>query len=145
MFKRLHVLGSEAKFYAVSWYGYQSQFSVNWTQIWSGWKCPDYQTNVINAFATAGPFKDYASSLSESTKLIAAHSLGNMLVSAAMEDKGLDVNQYFMINAAVSSEAYSPNPEDPEKDMVHYQWGVGFDAATDRVNLFPDDATERAK
>ena len=35
-----------------------------------------------------------------------AHSLGNMLVSAARRDHGLQYAKYFMLNAAVPIEAY---------------------------------------
>jgi hypothetical protein len=95
MFKRMHVLGSRAKFVAVSWYGYQSQFDLNnWFVHW-GWKCPDYQVNVVNPFATAEAFANYVPSIDKDRRVVSAHSLGNMVVSAAIQDFGLDVDQFF--------------------------------------------------
>ena len=38
----------------------------------------------------------------------AAHSLGNMLVSSAIQDWNLPHEKYFMLNAAVAAEAYDP-------------------------------------
>lgn len=40
-----------------------------------------------------------------------AHSLGNMLVSAAAQDKGLAYERYFMLNAAVPVEAYDTSSD----------------------------------
>ena len=37
---------------------------------------------------------------------ILAHSLGNMLVSAAIQDWQMPCARYFMLNAAVAAEAY---------------------------------------
>jgi hypothetical protein len=38
-----------------------------------------------------------------------AHSLGNMLVSSAIQDHGLQYRKFLMLNAAVPVEAYDPN------------------------------------
>ena len=45
------------------------------------------------------------------SKFICAHSLGNMVVSNAIENHGLGVSQYYMLNCAVPIEAYDSNQE----------------------------------
>ena len=147
MFKRLFWQGSRAKYYAVSWYGYQSQIHLNWI-FGETWKCPNYQVNVINAFKTAPAFASYVSSLPESTKIVAAHSLGNMVVSSAIQDHSLSVSKYYMINAAVSSEAYSAIEEPVLTDMIHTDWGDYIPAAYSNLfcynwyKLFLDDPAD---
>ncbi len=51
---------------------------------------------------------------------IAAHSLGNMLVSSAINDWGANVSKYFLINAAVALEAYGDAAQD--SNMSHPYW-----------------------
>ena len=53
---------------------------------------------------------------------IAAHSLGNMLVSAAAQDWGLEYDQFFMLNAAVPVEAYDPSPATRAEIMTPDVW-----------------------
>jgi hypothetical protein len=64
-----------------------------------------YYKNTQNAFQTA-PFLAASVSLLPGEKYIAGHSLGNMVVSSAIADYHLSVTKYFMINAAVATEAY---------------------------------------
>jgi len=72
-----------------------------------------------------------------------AHSLGNMLVSAAKRDHGLQYAKYFMLNAAVPIEAYDVAngvTAESKAGMTNPDW-VGY---PDRVRashwweLFPD-------
>ena len=124
-FKRLHLLGSRAKYIAVSWYGWESQEQVP-AIIFPliGQKCPDYQVNVNNAFRTAPYFAQALSQpgLSKASTYIMAHSLGNMVVSSAIEDHDFDdVKKYFMVNAAVASESYSFD-NTAITDMAHNTW-----------------------
>jgi len=124
-FKRLHLLGSRAKYIAVSWYGWESQESIPDVLFpLIGQKCPDYQVNVNNAFQTA-PFlfqKLSAANLHKDETYVMAHSLGNMLVSAAIEDAdSVNIKKYFMINAAVPSESYSMN-NIADVEMTHNTW-----------------------
>ena len=37
---------------------------------------------------------------------VMAHSLGNMVVSSAIALEGMDVDRYFLLDAAVAAEAY---------------------------------------
>jgi hypothetical protein len=103
MFKRLWWAGSKSMFTAVDWRGDSSQFSLMFT----GMKIsPDYYVNVKNAFLTVPTFVQCCNSL-PGRKVVLAHSLGNMLVSSAAKDHGLNYSKYYMLNAAVPIEAYN--------------------------------------
>ena len=91
LFKRMHQLGSNARFVGVSWHGD--------TQ-------PDYHHAVHHAFLT-GDILNEKLGLNGDV-VIAGHSLGNMVVSQAIEYGGLEVKRYYMINAATPIEAYDP-------------------------------------
>ena len=60
-----------------------------------------------NAFATAPALKSAMDGV-DGPKWFLAHSLGNMLVSAAIQDCQMPHEKYFMLNAAVAMEAYDP-------------------------------------
>lgn len=104
VFKRLYQLGLKSRFTGITWYGWQSQVKVIGTE--KTYKCPDYYENVINAFKTSKALRDRLVSLNLPSFAIGAHSLGNMLVSSAMADHGLNPAQYFLFDAAVATEAY---------------------------------------
>ncbi len=111
-FKRLHRLGSRARFVAV---------------LWPGDTGLDYHQSVFHAFqagdalvpalAAGGIGGDIA---------ILAHSLGNLVASQAIAAGGLAVSRYLMLNAAVPAEAYDANPEGSLKGqaapMTHSTW-----------------------
>ena len=103
MFKRLWQSGSRAMFTAVTWYGNDSQGAL-----YLG-NTPDYYANVDHALSTAGAFGSAVAALPGTARYVAAHSLGNMMVSSAIAEHGLSVARYFMLNAAVPLEAYDPN------------------------------------
>ncbi|MBR3085468.1 MAG: hypothetical protein IKH04_03600 [Kiritimatiellae bacterium] len=71
----------------------------------------DYYLNVENAFATAPYLASLVNSV-QGEKVILAHSLGNTVVSSAMQDYGMQVGKYFALNSAVASEAYDPSLAD---------------------------------
>jgi pimeloyl-ACP methyl ester carboxylesterase len=100
MFKRMYWSGSHAKFYAVTWEGADSQ--------WFDAVTVNYQTNVFNAFNTAPVFATFVGSLTNGPTVVAAHSLGNMVVLDALNDYSAPVSQYFMLDAAVPMEAIDP-------------------------------------
>ena len=62
---------------------------------------------------------------------IAAHSIGNMLVSAAIQDWQMPCERFFMLNAAVAAEAYDPSTNAVNAvtidRMLPREW-VGYDA-----------------
>lgn len=101
MFKRLWQAGARSKFTAVDWYGDDSQLYVPV----KGKVSPNYYVNVEHAFMTAEALKNACGDL-PGNKVMLAHSLGNMLTSAAIKDFGLHYSKYYMLNAAVPMEAY---------------------------------------
>ncbi len=113
MFKRLWQSGCNAAYYAVTWRG-----DVGFPNGMF------YHEDVHNAFITASHLATQLSSLSGQTSIL-AHSLGNMVISSAIQDHGFRPAKYFMFNAAVPVEAYvaseganwsSGNP------LVHPDW-----------------------
>jgi len=101
MFKRMYWSGSHAKFYAVTWEGYDSQ--------WFGKVTVNYQSNVFNAFNTAPALATFIASLTNGPVVTAAHSLGNMVVLDSLNEYYAPISQYFMIDAAVPMEAIDPS------------------------------------
>lgn len=83
----------------------------------------NYHINVQHAFKTAPTFANFTNwtvSGDGSDTVVAAHSLGNMLVSSAMNDWKANISKYFLVNAAVALEAYGDTEKDP--NMVHLDW-----------------------
>jgi hypothetical protein len=121
IFKRLYQMGNDSKYVAVSWTGDVSQIGGGNAVI-----CPDYWRNVYNAFASSSPLAHKINGLTGSAKsktVIAAHSLGNMVVSSAICDHGLKAEKYFMMNSAVAKEAYIPSIITTEHNvMSHPYW-----------------------
>jgi hypothetical protein len=92
VFKRLHALGSKARFVGVTWHGATGL---------------DYHKAVYQAFQTGDALAGQLSSVTGNAHVtIAAHSLGNMVVSHAIQSGGYSPSRYYMINAAVPIEAY---------------------------------------
>lgn len=116
MFKRLWQAGLRAQFTAVDWRGDSSQFH---SDVLDDNYAPDYYTNVSNAFAAAALLPGELVSISGG-KVMIGHSLGNMLVSSAAVDYGLEYERYYMLNAAVPMEAYEGSTFASE--MVDAEW-----------------------
>ena len=91
VFKRMHVLGSKARFVGVTWHGATGL---------------DYHKAVYQAFQTGDAINAALNFTGSADVTIAAHSLGNMVVSHAIQSGGLSPSRYYMINAAVPIEAY---------------------------------------
>ena len=70
-----------------------------------GGESPNYYVNVKNAFDTAPHLPNFCAQL-PGEKVMLAHSLGNVVVSSASVDYGLQYKKYYMLNAAVPMEAY---------------------------------------
>lgn len=98
-FKRMYQSGSRAMFTAVSWHGDQSQLPVVNVS-------PNYWANITNAFVTSQALAPAVNALPGKTKIIAGHSMGNVVISSAIKDHNMNVSKYFMLNAAVALEAY---------------------------------------
>ena len=101
VFKKLWWAGLDRGFIAVQWRGNETQTFIPGV----GFVTPNYYCNVQNAFATASSLKTAMDDIS-GPKWFLAHSLGNMLVSAAIQDCQMPHEKYFMLNAAVAMEAY---------------------------------------
>ena len=133
MFKRLRLSGSKSMFTAVNWKGDESQFSLMFSdkQI-----SPDYYVNVKNAFQSAPALVQSCRDL-PGEKVVLAHSLGNMLVSSAAKDHGLNYSKYYMLNAAVPMDAYDVDAD--AAAMLDSEWrNVPLSyRASDWSGLFP--------
>ncbi len=100
VFKRLYQLGSHARFVGVTWNGATGQ------QLPSG-SYTDYHQAVVHAFQTGDALADRLTSSGVTGDVtIAAHSLGNMVVSQAIQSGGFVPARYYLINAAVPLESY---------------------------------------
>ena len=127
-YKKLWQSGSDAMFTAVEWRGDQSQMKFETLGITFS---PNYHVNVENAFAAARPFADACRKL-PGEKILVGHSLGNMLVSSAIKDYGLDYAKYVMLNAAVAREAYDASAYD--EGMVSILWEDAEEGGLDRAS-----------
>ena len=114
LFKRFYQTGSQARFIGATWFGDEGTLELLDTSF-------DYNENVINAFISAGYLKDSLAPLSAPLTSVFAHSLGNMVASSAIIDHGWNVTNYFMVNAAVPTEAYLGEQNDRRK-MVNPEW-----------------------
>ncbi|MDR1816982.1 MAG: thrombospondin type 3 repeat-containing protein [Puniceicoccales bacterium] len=130
-FKRLYWSGSMAMFTMVTWR--------------SNREVANYWLNVENAFLSAQAMAQAVNALPGNEKILAAHSLGNMIASTAINDYGLNASKFFMLGAAVPLEAYdSAEPEDAL--MIPDAWnGYSEDLRpTTWWRLFPEnDARSR--
>lgn len=111
MFKRLFWAGSRAQFWGVTWHGSDSQ---------TGAITPNYHLNVAHAFTAAGPLAAFVNGLGGGVS-VAAHSLGNLVVSSAIRDHGAAIDSYFLVNAAVAAEAYDGSTA-VDRTMPHTDW-----------------------
>ena len=107
-FKRFYWSGSTAKFTGVQWYG-----DTSWPV------ATHYHADVVNAFKTAPVLASYINGLQGEVNVV-AFSLGNMLVSSAIQDCQAHTTRYFMLHAAVAKEAYDATEYDP--GMIHVDW-----------------------
>ena len=119
IFKRLYQAGSNARFIGVSWAADLSRrFGAPIV----------YANDVIGAFIAAKLLNDsniLPTQFLGTNTTIVAHSLGNMVASSAIQDHGLDVGNYVMLNPAVPSESYdgrAPASDSDRRNMTHYEW-----------------------
>jgi hypothetical protein len=113
MYKRMYWSGSHAKFYGVVWDGYDSQV-LNAVTV-------NYHTNEVHACATVPMFTNFLASLSGTT-VVAAHSLGNMVVLSALNDYDVQsISTYFMIDAAIPLEAIQGSTT-PDSHLYYPDW-----------------------
>ena len=103
MFKRLWQSGSNARFCGVGWYGDYNLVSGKFNAM-------HYHRDAYNALQSASAFANLVGGTS-GNKIVIAHSLGNMVASKAIRD-GLVVSKYFMLDAAIPSEAFDATLQD---------------------------------
>ncbi len=133
IFKRLHVLGSNARFVGVTWNGATgAKIAGDYT---------DYHQAVFQAFQTGEALAGALSFTNGADVTVAAHSLGNVVASHAIQRGGFKPDRYFLINAAVPMEAYAPGDVTTaeQEDMVEHDW-KSYDArllASNWHSLFP--------
>ncbi len=108
VFKRMWQTGMTAKFTAVSW---RSDIGSS----------ANYQENASNAFFTASVLANQVAAL-PGTKVLMAHSLGNMVCSSMIQDYGLVPSSYLMCNSAVPSEAFDTDVSLRVPQLVHPEW-----------------------
>lgn len=154
IFKRMFWSGSRARFWGVTWDRWDTQIPIiNKTR--------NYHINVRHAFNTAPALNDFIRDKVDGDVTIAAHSLGNMIVSAMLTDNSAvwdasgKIKHYFMIDAAVAMEAYdgaTTQEKDPasapevalqKRYMDHQEWaGAGYHDflfASEWYQLFASD------
>ena len=132
IFKRFWHSGFRGNYYFVSWTSDLGMTGAN------------YQENVSNAFVTASSIAETIKAI-PGDKVLMAHSLGNMVVSAMIEDHGLVPSAYIMCNSAVPIEAFDPEI-DGTNVLVHEEW-VDYPTNTwakSWYTLFPE-ADSRSK
>ena len=105
VFKRMWQSGMTAKFTGVTW---RSDIGSD----------ANYHENVSNAFFTASVLAPQVSAL-PGTKVLMAHSLGNMVCSSMIQDYELNVDCYLMCNSAVPAEAYDTDEALRVPQLVH--------------------------
>jgi len=114
MFKRLWQSASNSRYWGVTWNGDRGWFNAFY-----------YHANVVNAFLTANKLKTLVNDSGiAGAKIVTAHSLGNMVVCSAIVDHTMAVGKYFMLNAAVPSEAFNAALFDasPSNALAHSFW-----------------------
>ncbi len=120
IFKRLHQMGSRARFVGISWYGDAGVGGIDVS--WMDWNM-NYHKAVFNAFQTGDKLKDALKFTKNEDVTIAAHSLGNIVVSHAVAEGGFSPNRYFMVNAAVAAEAYDASRTGAQRlPMLEKEW-----------------------
>lgn len=110
MFKRLWQSGANMEFCPVAW---ESDIGPDY----------NYHVNASNAFVTARRLAPLVNGAS-GRKVVIAHSLGTMVVAAAIQDYGLQVDKFIMLNSAIPSEAFEPSLADysSANHLVHADW-----------------------
>ena len=150
-FKRLYQSQSNAKFVGVAWPG------MNENRSFPGLffhRCAE------EAFTCAKKFADFYENakLNKKRTVLMAHSLGNMLVSSAIQDHDVSPSAYFMLNGAVASEAYDAKRyrADPgqTQHLIYPEWYMADEYgdsyplmtySTEWHKLFADGTSEADK
>lgn len=126
IFKRLHQMGSRARFVGVSWRGDAGLGGIDNPSNSNTFLelNINYHKPVFFALQTGDALREALNFTGKADMTIAAHSLGNMVVSHAIAQKnGLSPNRYYMIDAAVAAEAYdSASTQTQRYHMLEKDW-----------------------
>jgi hypothetical protein len=112
-------MGSKAGYVAISWYGDPP------SPIPAGGLNNDYHRAVCHALKTGEILNNSLNFTNGSELTIAAHSLGNMVVSHAVSHHGLRPENYIMIDGAVAIQAYDSGQE----------YGSSFTGPDDKMEI----------
>jgi hypothetical protein len=123
VFKRFFQAGSLARFIGISWHGDEGTIELTGNSF-------EYNANVVNSFVTARHMTEALQAFAGPECSVFAHSLGNMLASSSILDFQLPAGNYFMINAAVPTEAYDGDTSG-RRHMVHPLWKNNDNASLD--------------
>jgi hypothetical protein len=115
-FKRFYWSHNKARFVGVSWFGNPYGAEED--------KVADYHLAVMNAFVSAPALAAKINPLT-GRKTIVGHSLGCGIVSSAIHDAGLVVNDFCMVDAAMSMEAYKSDTTADVEGMAIPPWVDG--------------------
>ena len=120
IYKRLYQAGLDMNFYGVTWRGDEALSET------LGLPALHYHRNVYNAFKTAPVLAAAVAQLPPASQTaVLAHSLGNMVVSEAINTYGFKPDTYVLLNAAIPSEAFDPTLQDAEANettLVPQAW-----------------------
>ncbi len=107
-FKRLYVLGSQARFVGVTWNGDTGL---------------DYHKGVFHAFQSGDQLSRSLGFLDQTRTILAAHSLGNVVACQAIQ-AGFTPARYFLLNAALPTEALTGITGDETQltQMTEKEW-----------------------
>lgn len=100
-FKRMHQMGSRARFVGVVWSG-----ATGIPGIIPDLMTTDYHKAAFFGFQTGDSLKSSLAFTTGSDITLAAHSLGNLVASQAIQGTNFTPNRYYIINGAVPLEAY---------------------------------------
>jgi len=104
LFKRFWLSGSRAKFCAMTWHG-DYRLAHDWNPV-VVFNALHYQQDVYHAMLSAGTLKGLVESVepTPANRVLMTQSLGNVL-GCEMLLRGLEVDRYFMFDAALATEA----------------------------------------
>lgn len=125
IFKRMHQMGSKARFVGITWTGATGIPIVGTpTNIGNAEISTDYHKAVFFAMQTGGALAPALAFTQGADITVAAHSLGNMVVGEAIQNGGFTPDRYYIINGAVPTEAYDSGlATDAERwAMTEAQW-----------------------
>ena len=125
IFKRMHLLGSKARFVGVQWNGSPPLPAL--IAALAPRKYLDYHKAVFQALQTGDLLAGALNFTNGADVTVAAHSLGNIVTSHAIQNGGFTPTRYYMINAASPIEAYSLTDSAGQFDIMRHEDWVDYE------------------